>query len=149
MRSRPKAYEVAGFVTDTVEHVIASNRLFARQIAHLAAGADTRPTTLYTDFEIGYLFDRAAEPPGIAAPEGKFTGHELLEALAGSRAALREAGEVSSGDMRLKSAPHPVFGELDGVQWALFAAAHTERHRAEILREFSTVRGGDDAKRSK
>jgi hypothetical protein len=30
-------------------------------------------------------------------------------------------------------APHPAFGLLDGEQWLLFASAHLERHRAQLL----------------
>jgi hypothetical protein len=36
-------------------------------------------------------------------------------------------------DLRGVAVPHPVFGLLDGVQWLFFAAAHTERHRAQLI----------------
>ena len=34
---------------------------------------------------------------------------------------------------RFTFVPHPVFGLMDGLQWVLFAAAHTERHRAQLI----------------
>jgi hypothetical protein len=36
-------------------------------------------------------------------------------------------------DLRGYAAPHLVMGQLDGVQWLLFAAAHTERHTRQII----------------
>jgi len=39
-------------------------------------------------------------------------------------------------DLRAYGVAHPVFGLMNGMQWVLFAAAHTERHRAaaELVR---------------
>jgi hypothetical protein len=31
-------------------------------------------------------------------------------------------------------APHPTFGLLDGCQWLLYLAAHTERHLVQLAR---------------
>jgi hypothetical protein len=35
-------------------------------------------------------------------------------------------------DLRLVGTVHPVLGMLDGVQWLLFLAAHTERHTRQV-----------------
>jgi hypothetical protein len=43
------------------------------------------------------------------------------------------AAENVGRDLRAIGTPHPVFGLLDGVQWLLFAGAHTERHRAQLI----------------
>jgi hypothetical protein len=58
------------------------------------------------------------------------------------RAALRRRGEVrdelvawareTAADLRAYGLPHPVFGVFDGVQWMLFAAAHTDNHLPQL-----------------
>ena len=36
-------------------------------------------------------------------------------------------------DLREHGCSHPIFGVLDGAQWLLFAGAHTERHRRQLI----------------
>jgi hypothetical protein len=35
-------------------------------------------------------------------------------------------------DLRAHGLPHPVFGVFDGIQWILFAAAHTDNHLPQL-----------------
>jgi hypothetical protein len=46
-------------------------------------------------------------------------------------AALALAGGAG-GALRERAAPHPQLGLLDGAQWLLFLAGHTERHAAQL-----------------
>jgi len=65
---------------------------------------------------------------------------ESLAALEQSRAKLREA-LIAGSDLDLTSImqPHPVLGELNLYQWALFVAQHEERHRRQIERTLNEV----------
>lgn len=72
--------------------------------------------------------------PEFALPTGRWASREVLEAdLRASRQALLEWIEGVEVDLRGYGLPHPIIGLLDGVQWLLFAAAHTERHTHQIL----------------
>ena len=65
---------------------------------------------------------------------------ESLAGLEQSRAKLREA-LIAGSDLDLASIrqPHPVLGELNLYQWALFVAQHEERHRRQIDRTLNEV----------
>lgn len=82
------------------------------------------------------LFDRKTRMP---APERiKPTGRygDPMEAAAvfeSTQARLLEWLEETPLDLRAHGSPHPMLGMLDGKQWLLFAAAHTERHTRQIL----------------
>jgi DinB family protein len=116
------------------EHVGTSNGnilrlLTTRLLDHPLDGR----TSDVLDVEIPYLFYRGDEPPTVAVPGGDWTWTFACEALTTSaRSILQWAAGVRT-DLRTVAVPHPVFGLLDGVQWLLFAAAHTERHRAQLI----------------
>lgn len=122
-------------IAEVVEHMALSNGLFERRLASILAGVGG--DCLYAqldDAEIPHLFERAAEPPGIAEPSGKWRDRDAaLARFEESARAVSALASRDTGDLRTKGAPHPIFGPLDGVQWALFAAAHNERHRSEII----------------
>ena len=65
---------------------------------------------------------------------------ESLSALQQSRAKLREV-LIASDDIDLSSTrkPHPVMGDLNIYEWALFVAQHEERHRRQIERTLNEV----------
>jgi DinB superfamily len=91
---------------------------------------------LSDEFVIQSMFDRSRRYPAPEAvlPRGRWaTPAELVAAFTESRDLLiRWLPEVTV-DLRAYSAPHLIMGPLDGVQWLLFAAAHTERHTRQIL----------------
>lgn len=103
--------------------------------ANLSASASERAMAVLEDAEIPHLFERAVEPPGVAEPTGEWRDRDIaLARLAESARPISEMVSNDVGDLWMKVAPHPIFGPLDGVQWALLAAAHNERHRSEIIR---------------
>ena len=79
--------------------------------------------------------------PAAIAPSGRWTPEESMQRfLAGSEkiaAVLRAPGVPLRG----RIVAHPVAGQLDGYQWVLLAAAHNERHTAQIL-EVKAMAGG-------
>ena len=86
------------------------------------------------DVEIPYLFYRGDEPPNLATPSGTWTDRQrALDSVNGSSAKILEWTDAVARDLREVGVVHPVFGLMDGVQWLLFAAAHYERHRAQLI----------------
>ena len=131
-----QAHPRPGFsVGEVLEHMTLSNVLFERRLTSiLDKPVGEAPYANLEDGEIPHLFERATEPPGLAEPTGAWQNADL--ALAQFNASARPISQLAArdtGDLRRKGASHPVFGPLDGVQWALFAAAHNERHRSEII----------------
>jgi hypothetical protein len=73
--------------------------------------------------------DQKFQAPETLKPLGKFpTKAALVEAFRSQRdiniAYIRETPD----DLRVHFIKHPVFGELDGLQWYILMAAHTDRH---------------------
>ena len=48
----------------------------------------------------------------------------------------------TSDALRDRFAPHPFAGMIDGYQWILFLAAHTDRHAAQIEEIRSALSSG-------
>jgi hypothetical protein len=116
------------------EHVAVSNRnicqlLTKRLLDNPTGGA---PTAVI-DAEIPYLFYRGEEPPNVATPSGGWTHAEAVEALDTSARSILEWAAAVDTDLRTVGIAHPVFGLFDGLQWLLFVAAHTERHRSQLI----------------
>jgi len=90
-----------------------------------------------TDDEIvRAMFDRSRRfpAPESVMPRGRWaTREELIAAFIEARELLLQWLAEVTVDLRGYGAPHMVMGQLDGVQWLVFAAAHTERHTRQIL----------------
>lgn len=73
------------------------------------------------------------EAPERLRPLGRWSRPGVV---CGSLDAARDAALVlavrSSDALRARVAPHPQLGLLDGAQWLLFLAGHTERHAAQL-----------------
>jgi hypothetical protein len=120
-------------VAHVAEHVAISNRGILAMLGRRVAASPLAAPTDVLDLEIPYLFYRGEEPPQVATPTGDWTQPAALDALDASSRALLDWAEDCSLDLRAVGAPHPAFGLLDGIQWLLFAAAHMERHRAQVI----------------
>jgi len=131
------AHPRAGYhsMSEVVEHMALSNGLFAGRLEKIfAAPARDSAYAVLEDEEIPHLFERVDEPPGIAEPGGSWVERDdALRRLEESAERVIAFGETGGSSPRMRGALHPLFGPLDGVQWALFAAAHTERHRSELI----------------
>lgn len=131
LRETPDGWSIG----DIVEHVTIATRNIAARLDQMAARPLNGQTSSVADVEIPYLFYRGEEPPSVATPTGAFHA-DRTAALTGFDYAARAvlvAVEASTLDLRGYGVKHPVFGVLDGVQWILFAGAHTERHRAQMI----------------
>ena len=122
-------------LSDTVEHVVLADRLVRASLAQVLASPLLPGTPRFDDaaFSAG-MFDAAAPPPReLAEPKGRFaTRGEGIAALVGIQDELVAWGRGTAADLRAFGLPHPVFGVFDGVQWILFAAAHTDNHLPQL-----------------
>lgn len=125
--------EGAWSASEVTEHVAIANR---GVLARLVSGLTTPivgPRGVNDD-EIPYLFYRAEEPPDVSKPTGTWSDiADAVDALRASVAALIEWHDQCVVNLRAYGAPHPIFGTLDGRQWLMFAHAHLERHRAQVI----------------
>ncbi len=130
-RPRPGAWSMG----DVAEHVTLANRGILARLSKTVVGSPIEgrvPDII--DEEIPYLFYRGDEPPNVSTPTGAWTSwREVARTFQEHATALFVWVDDTNLDLRAYGAAHPVFGLLDGMQWVLFAAAHTERHRAQLI----------------
>ena len=126
-------------VGETAEHTAAVFRGIQRLVSTklleqpLPPGTSS-PTT--DEFILGAMFDRNTRrnAPEPVLPKGRWTNQaDLVAAFTESRNQLTAWLAEVTVDLRRYSSKHLALGELDGVQWLIFAAAHTERHTRQIL----------------
>ena len=73
------------------------------------------------------------EAPANLRPKSRWgTRAEIMSKLLSARDAITNAVRNTTVDLRTRKAPHPALGTLDGLQWALFAAEHDERHMTQL-----------------
>jgi hypothetical protein len=93
----------------------------------------TEPVAL-ADVEIPYFFFGGDEAPTTGAPTGRWTDIGRARAsLTSATDSIVEWQATRPADLRTLGFSHPSYGLLDGTQWILFAAAHTARHRAQLV----------------
>jgi len=82
---------------------------------------------------LAVLTDRSTKRPSppSALPTGETPARELLAQFGTSRDHTLEI-VAALADLRGRVINHPAFGDIDGYQWAIFLAAHTQRHAAQI-----------------
>jgi len=124
------------------EHIIVTDSVVARLLNSVLPASEPRELTddhrRLDDLILSRVPDRSPGRPRIQAPEfvqpkGRFATREAaLEAFWKGRGRLVEFVRTCEAPLRLQTAPHPVFGMIDGYQWILFTAAHTQRHCAQL-----------------
>jgi hypothetical protein len=132
-RLRPAGEEWS--LAETVEHVVLTNRLIRATLERVLAAPLAAGAPRFDDAAISAgMFDTAGPaPPGLAEPKGCFpTRAEGIAALVAVRNELAAWGRATTADLRAHGLRHPVFGVFDGVQWILFAAAHTDNHLPQV-----------------
>ncbi len=81
------------------------------------------------------------EAPASVRPKNRFaTREECMASLLGARDAIAVAVRTAGDTLRTRSFNHPVLGDLDGLQWAVFSAEHGARHMAQVA-ELRTLPG--------
>ncbi|HSP93195.1 MAG TPA: DinB family protein [Thermoanaerobaculia bacterium] len=126
-------------IAECAEHVAAAEFPLAR---FFASGARSEPSEeerreirRKDDFVRSFLRDRSqrGEAPERIRPKGRFPNREeTIRAFEERRAANLAYVRETSETLRDRYGPHPFAGMIDGYQWILFLAAHTDRHAAQI-----------------
>ena len=122
-------------LAETIEHIVLADRLVRARLAGLLAAPFAPGTPRFDDAAISAdMFEGAAPPPtDLAEPKGRFaTRIEGIGALVEIREELVAWVHGTAVDLRAYGVAHPVFGVFDGVQWILFAAAHTDNHLPQL-----------------
>jgi DinB superfamily len=126
-------------IAECAEHITAAELPLAK---FLAVSATTEPSEEERreirgkdDFVRQFLRDRSRrdEAPERIRPKGRFaTREDTIRAFEERRAANLACVRETSEPLRDRFAPHPFAGVIDGYQWVLFLAAHTDRHAEQI-----------------
>jgi hypothetical protein len=141
-RPEPHRWSIA----DVVEHLMVLEEQFLEKVVVRLLGtpanfpdddcerADARVVRLERDpassvVEWGRV--SLADAPPALAPRGRWTLDQSLARFRASRARTVAFLE-STADLRQHVVDQPALGPLDGYQWILFVAAHTERHTRQI-----------------
>lgn len=122
-------------LAETAEHVVLTDRAVGARLQQLLAAPfpDEAPRFDDTAISAGMFETAGPVPPGLAEPTGRFaTRAEGAAALTDACDELIAWVRATTADLRAHGLPHPVFGIFDGVQWILFAAAHTDSHLAQL-----------------
>jgi uncharacterized damage-inducible protein DinB len=118
-------------MAQVAEHVTITNGILAGTFSRLKPLGDRVLGVI--DDEIPYLFYRGEEPTEFATPIGDWTDWNSRAGLFRASVARLEQECRQLQAPRTVGASHPIFGLLDGVQWLMFASAHIERHRAQLI----------------
>lgn len=122
-------------LAETVEHVVLTDRSISALLPHLLAAPLPVDASRFDDSAIcAEMFEAAGPaPPGLAEPKGCYaTRAEGIGALVEVRDELVAWVRAATTDLRAHGLPHPAFGLFDGVQWILFAAAHSDNHLPQL-----------------
>ena len=126
-------------IAECAEHVAAAELPLARFLASPAmrevSDEERREVRGKDDFVRRFLRDRSqrGEAPERIRPRGRFvTRGETIRVFKERRAANLAYVRETSDPLRDRFAPHPFAGMIDGYQWVLFLAAHTDRHAEQI-----------------
>jgi len=131
-------------IAEIVEHVIAVQQLVLGPVRQKLEAAPAGPVhadcRLIDDIVIYQIPSRLAKFPSPLQPPGGLRVSEAVDQLKASYAQLRERLDKTE-DLRSRSIESPplkaiskgVYQLMDGYQWILAAAAHTERHTKQIL----------------
>jgi hypothetical protein len=145
IRPRQGEWSVADILTHLamVEGGVA--RLVAKSVDWARSngvGAAQPVDSVLTSLDTFQLTDRSHKrtAPAMVTPEITKSVDESLAALKESREQLRQALLAGADlDLSIVKRPHPVAGEINLYQWALFVAQHEERHRRQIEHTLAEV----------
>lgn len=136
-KSAPDRWSVA----EVAEHIALSEDLIfglvSKQIMSSPAAPEKKESVKGKDAMLrNNITNRntKAQAPEQLKPVNKWaTQAELVKAFNASRDNTTSYVKTTPDDLRSHFAAHPVFKDLDGYQWLLLLAGHSERHTLQIL----------------
>jgi uncharacterized damage-inducible protein DinB len=113
--------------------------LFAKALADgMAAETDARSWTHSLDHLNVLDRERRIEAPERARPSPDAQFAQSWASLQSVRERLlRAVATVDGRDLTAVSAPHPIFGALNGYEWILIVGKHEERHLTQLRETLS------------
>lgn len=145
MRSRNDNWSAAEVVEhlaileDVISRLMSKLVRQARESGAAPATSDESVLSSLDKYRITQVFEPITAPANlIPARESRI--EDSLAILEQKRANLKET-LIASADMDLSGVkgPHPILGELNAYEWAVFTAQHEERHRRQIERTLDEV----------
>jgi uncharacterized damage-inducible protein DinB len=124
-------------IAEVAEHIAISEDTIGGMVEKLAA-SPARQVDLKANDEavMKGMVDRSKkfQAPEMLQPARRWNNRKELAAhFKASRDKLIAYVDKTPDDLRSRTAPHPVFKELDGYQWILVISTHCERHTMQIL----------------
>jgi uncharacterized damage-inducible protein DinB len=123
-------------VAEVVEHLALLEDLFANKLsAEISAAPAGKLDAAKVDANIlAKVPDRSTkfQAPDYLVPTGRWTPSEALEHFLADRRKT-VSFLTSMPDLRSHVMNHPALGPMDGYEWVLAIAAHTQRHTKQIL----------------
>lgn len=126
-------------VAETLEHIALGEDFIFQNITNnimkAPAGPADRDTAKIDAMLMAALPDRSQkrQAPGPLVPTGRWNGSEALDHFLKSRAKTIEFLRTTPDLRAHVSAENPFQQPLDGYDWLLFIAGHSERHTKQIL----------------
>lgn len=126
-------------VAETLEHIALGEDFIFQNITSnimkAPAGPADRDTAKIDAMLMAALPDRSQkrQAPGPLVPTGRWTGNEALDHFLKSREKTVEFLQTNPDLRAHVSAENPFQQPLDGYDWLLFLAGHSERHTKQIL----------------
>lgn len=125
-------------VAEVVEHLALTEELIVQGVLGRLA-SEPAPSSEHDAKQVAAMIltkvpDRSvkAQAPPELVPTGRWSPTQALDHfLTGREQTI--AILKSTRDLRAHAVNHPAFGSLDGYEWVLTEAAHTERHTRQIL----------------
>lgn len=140
LRARDGTWSVAenlahlAMVEDGIARLVERSVEWGRSNGVPAEESDSSVMSSIDAFELGDP-GRKRTAPEIVMPPRDAVMADALQSLTRSRVRLREALVSADGmDLTRLTRAHPLLGELNMYQWAIFVAQHEERHRRQIER---------------
>lgn len=124
-------------VAQTLEHIALAEDMLLKNVEYnvMKAGpaAAGRDTARIDNMVLAMIPDRShkAQAPAELVPTGRWTPTEILGHFLESRAKTIAYLE-NTPDLRAHATDSPLGQQLDGYEWILFIAAHSQRHTAQI-----------------
>lgn len=148
IRPRTGAWCVAEILTHVAMVEGRAARLISRSVSlgrEQGVGRETSEESVLTSLDRFSVIDPVqpmmTTERGI--PPRDSTMSQALGLLESSRRALREAIRDADGlNLAALTRPHPMLGDLNIYQWALFVGQHEERHARQIERTVREVTEG-------
>lgn len=127
-------------IAECAEHIALTEdalfELVTNQILHSPAAPEKKAEVKDKDERVlKVIADRShkAKAPERLVPTHRWsTEQALIEHFKQSRDHTIAYVQTTQDDLRSHFLAHPAVGELDAYQWLLLAAAHTQRHTAQI-----------------